>query len=194
MNETIDKMFQNMVENWGNVDSEISRAQWMLIEKIYPRSIEIFQNLTDDKKLYILETQKEFCAPTFSAYMFLWNKIGQPEFEPMFITTWGYTKLRKKIVSNYPVDRTDPYIYNAAIPNRIVTKFEKLCGLYTVGESVLLYTMRVLYGDELIEEYMDRQSVEAPDSTIFDMVRVLEDWGNVKKFPLTWCIQIINSE
>lgn len=186
----MNKIIEEMGEYWASHNRKLQMMRWSNIESVWPDSISTYAKLPEGKKQYLQETQEGLRDVTFAAYMFLWSRIGQPELEFVFIDDWGYIKLQNKIKKTYPSSRPALYSYSESIPYRIVGKFKNLCHTYVAGESVLLYTLRNVYGEAAIEEYLDRQLKEAPQSTIFHMVTILELWNDVRGLPLNWGLEL----
>lgn len=124
----------------------------------------------------------------FNAYFKALKLAGYPK---VIFTGIGYTTQKDNLFEKFEAGKFNP----ASIPLQVrinINVFNASSSEERLFNQITMYMLHTVYKDSLMLEVLDRLEAESISYSLLDFIALLEDWMNLKNYPLTWTIQMIN--
>lgn len=163
---------------------------------------EIFEGLSIERQLAIVNVAKYFSPENFASYLMLLEIAGNPNpvvlNEGMQNVAALKSSLRK--ASNIPfIDELGLYkLYQdfmlySHVKNDSTSKagsFRDRNDFDAVGNMTILCMAKMVFGSKTLMEISEKSNVEEVAITLSDVVRLASNWMELKSYPLAWAVQV----
>lgn len=197
--EHVKKVLKDKADQMREYELQIEQAQIESFSKYFHGNVDLkteFLNSSEKVQRTFLKTNIHIFPENYYPYLLMLQRISDTDLDIIgrpnksiehFFEICG-TYLSTLQPDDPTVTHTEDY------PYRIIVEFSLKRGPFGDSSYLITWLMLAVFETDTIDEYLARRPGEAPESSICDMIDVLSDWGNVKKYPLSWAIELIRSE
>lgn len=187
MTSKLNLRYQNVeVPEW--VDFDVPHISSILVDS--PEFEQLFEELSIDDQVDMVSAAIHFSIVTLPAYTLLLKLHGHPKIvlddDQMFHDSdLVYSTLCDTFGSVISAEDFQMLISRFLVNTHIERGTGAASGLY-----VVLYLAKLLFDTEPIIDLSKKCRLEHSDLNLIDMVRILQDWENLQKYPVEWASQV----